>query len=212
MGVLVMVIGKSGSGKSSSLRNFAPDEVGILNVAGKPLPFRKHLPTVNRPNYDQVKAAIMSGKYKSYVVDDSTYLMQFDNFRYAKVRGFEKYVEMAFDFEQLLETVLAAPPDTIVYLLHHPQFADDGSHKPQTVGKMLDNQLCVEGLFPIIIECAVVDGEHVFLTDNDGVGIAKSPYDFDTGERMLPSTMPNDLKAVDDAIRELWGLAAGPES
>lgn len=206
MGVLVMVIGKSGSGKSTSLRNFADDEIGVLNVASKPLPFRKHLPTVNAPTYDQIKAAFASGKYKSYAVDDSTYLMQFDAFKYAKIKGYDKFVDMAVDFKTLLDAAIAAPPDTIVYFLHHPQFSDDGSSKPQTVGKMLDNQLCIEGLFPIVIECTVKDGEHVFVTDDPG-GIAKAPVDVETGERMLPAIMPNDLKAVDDAIRDFWGLA-----
>ena len=206
MGVLVMVIGKSGSGKSTSLRNFDPSSVGVLNVASKPLPFRKHLMTVNGPTYDQCKAAITSGKYKSYVIDDSTYLMQFDAFRYAKIKGYDKFVDMAVDFKGLLDAARASPDDTIVYFLHHPQFSEDGSCKPQTVGKMLDNQLCIEGLFPIVIESTIRDGEHVFVTDNDGTGIAKSPVDVETGERMLPSIMPNDLKAVDDAIRRFWGL------
>lgn len=207
MGVLVMVIGKSGSGKSTSLRNFGPGDVGVLNVASKPLPFRKHLPTVNAPSYQQIKAALASGQYPSYVIDDSTYLMQFDAFKYAKVKGYDKFVDMAVDFKSLLDAARDAPENTIVYFLHHPQFSDDGATKPQTVGKMLDNQLCVEGLFPIVIECTIKDGQHVFVTENDGMGIAKSPVDVETGERMLPSVMPNDLKAVDDAIREFWGLS-----
>lgn len=202
-----MVLGKSGSGKSSSLRNFGESEIGVLNVAAKPLPFRKHLLTVNRPSYDQVKTAIMSGQFLSYAVDDSTYLMQFDAFKYAKVKGYDKFVDMAVDFRNMLDCVMYAPQDTIVYLLHHPQFSDDGSSKPQTVGKMLDNQLCIEGLFPIIIETARKDGEYVFVTETDGTGLAKAPVDFETGERMLPAVMPNDLKRVDRAIREYWHLA-----
>ena len=200
MGNLVMVIGKSGSGKSTSLRNFEPGEVGIFNIAGKPLPFRKRLPKADRVGYEQIKSSLRKNRLRAYVIDDSTYLMQFEAFQYAKVKGYDKFVDMAQSFEQLLEAAMGTDEDTIVYFLHHPQFADDGAPKPQTIGKMLDNQLNVEGLFPIVIECTVRDGRHVFVTENDGTNIAKAPMD------MLPAVMDNDLKAVDTAIREYWQL------
>ena len=200
MGNLVMVIGKSGSGKSTSLRNFAPGEVGIFNIAGKPLPFRKRLPKADRVGYEQIKSSLRKNRLRAYVIDDSTYLMQFEAFQYAKVKGYDKFVDMAQSFEQLLEAAMGTDEDTIVYFLHHPQFADDGTSKPQTIGRMLDNQLNVEGLFPIVIECTVRDGRHVFVTENDGTNIAKAPFE------MLPAVMDNDLKAVDTAIREYWQL------
>lgn len=200
MGNLVMVIGKSGSGKSTSLRNFEPGEVGIFNIAGKPLPFRKRLPKADRVGYEQIKSSLKKNRLRAYVIDDSTYLMQFEAFQYAKVKGYDKFVDMAQSFEQLLEAAMGTDEDTIVYFLHHPQFADDGASKPQTIGKMLDNQLNVEGLFPIVIECTVRDGRHVFVTENDGTNIAKAPFE------MLPAVMDNDLKAVDTAIREYWQL------
>lgn len=207
MGTLVMVIGKSGSGKSTSLRNFEPDEVGVFSVAGKRLPFRKQLQVANTSDYASIGAALTRNAYNAYVIDDSTYLMQFKAFEYAKVKGYDKFVEMAVDFERLLEYAKNTNPDTIVYFLHHPQFGEDGSSKPQTVGRMLDNQLNIEGLFPIVIEATVKDGQHVFVTKNDGINIAKAPVDVSTGERMLPEIMDNDLKAVDTAIREFWSLA-----
>lgn len=201
MGTLVMVIGSSGSGKSTSLRNFKPDEVGIFNVAGKPLPFKNKLPKIDRAQYGAITQSLQENKRKAYVVDDSTYLMQFEMFRHAKEQGYSKFTDMALNFERLLETAMHTDEDTIVYFLHHPQFGEDGKAKPQTVGKMLDNQLNVEGLFPIVIECKVVDGKHVFVTKNDGSNIAKAPIG------MLPDIMDNDLKAVDTAIREYWELA-----
>lgn len=199
MGTLCMVIGKSGSGKSTSLRNFEPDEVGIFNVAGKPLPFRKRLPSADNCGYAEIKRSLARNALMAYVVDDSTYLLQFSMFAHAKERGYEKFTDMALEFEQLLRAAMSTSTDTVVYFLHHPQFADDGRMKPQTVGKMLDNQLNIEGLFPIVIECRVEDGKHVFTTNNEG--IAKSPMG------MLQPTMDNDLKAVDTAIREYWQLA-----
>ena len=71
---------------------------------------------------------------------------------------------------------------------------------------MLDNQLNVVGLFPIVIECEIRESEHIFVTDPQEGQLAKSPVDLETGERMLPAVMPNDLKAVDTAIREFWGM------
>lgn len=201
-----MVIGKSGSGKSTSLRNFEPDEVGVFSCAGKRLPFRKKLNVMRTSDYATIEAALTRNSKRAYVIDDSTYTMQFEAFRYAKVKGYDKFIDMAVSFEHLLETARMTNPDTVVYFMHHPQFGDDGASKPQTVGKMLDNQLNVEGLFPIVIECTVRDGKHVFVTENDGLNIAKSPVDPETGERMLPAVMDNDLKAVDTAIREWWDL------
>ena len=201
MGELVMVIGKSGSGKSTSLRNFEPDEVGVFSCAGKRLPFRKRLKVANTSDYATIEAKLLENGKRAYVIDDSTYLMQFRAFEFAKVKGYDKFVEMAVDFEHLLGTARMTSPDTITYFLDHPQLADDGAAKPQTVGKMLDNQLNVEGLFPIVIEARLKDGRHVFVTKNDGQNIAKSPMG------MLPEVMDNDLKAVDTAIREYWGMA-----
>jgi hypothetical protein len=125
---------------------------------------------------------------------------EFDALATEKVKGYDKFVDMAQSFEQLLEAAMGTDEDTIVYFLHHPQFSDDGTSKPQTIGRMLDNQLNVEGLFPIVIECAIKDGRHVFVTENDGANIAKAPMG------MLPAVMDNDLKAVDSAIREYWQL------
>ena len=202
MGQIVMIIGKSGSGKSTSLRNFKKGEVGVLNIAGKRLPFKGNLDSVNSPSYEACGAALRANDFKSYAIDDSTYLMQFENFKHAKEKGYDKFVDMAQDFEKLLRTAVGeTDDDTIIYFLHHPQFGDDGSSKPQTIGKMLDNQLNIEGLFPIILECKVIDGQHVFITNNDGQNIAKSPMG------MFPEMqIDNDLKMVDDTIREYWGL------
>lgn len=201
MGERVMIIGSSGAGKSRSYCNFDSKEVGIFNVAGKRPPFRKKLPILNKPSYADIKKTLHANKKRAYIIDDSTYLMQFAMFQHANEKGYGKFTAMALDFEQLLQAVDETDEDTIVYFLHHPQFAEDGKAKPQTVGKMLDNQLCIEGLFPIVLEAKIVDGEHVFVTKNDGLNIAKSPEDMFESE-----TIENDLKGVDTAIREYWGM------
>jgi hypothetical protein len=201
MGMLVMVLGQSGSGKSSSMRNFESNEVGIFNVASKPLPFRKKLPLANGANYLDIEKSLKANKLHAYVVDDSTYLMQFENFAKAKIKGFDKFTDMAVQFEHLILAAQSTDPNTIVYFLHHPQVDDTGHERPKTIGKMLDNQLCVEGLFPIVIDCEVRDGAHVFVTSNDGQNLAKAPM-----EMFGQPTMDNDLKAVDTIIRDYYQM------
>lgn len=202
MGVLVMVLGKSGAGKSTSLRNFEADEIGIFNVAGKPLPFRKRLPKADRCGYRDIAAMLAKNDLRAYAVDDSTYLMQFSNFAKAKETGFGKFVDMAVEFERLLEAAIATDENTVVYFLHHPDVDERGSVHPKTIGRMLDEKLCIEGLFPIVINCEVRDGRHVFSVEPDERGIAKAPMGM-----FEKDVFENDLKAVDAAIREYWRLA-----
>lgn len=200
MGVLVLALGKSGSGKSTSLRNFEDGEVGIFNVLGKPLPFRKKLSSLLRPNYAQIKEALARNSLNAYVIDDSTYLMQNENFARAQEKGYTKFTEMAVNFQQLVNQALQTNEDTIVYFLHHVDYDETGQEKVKSIGKMLDSQYCIEGVFPIVINCTIEDGEHVFVTKSEEYSLAKAP------EGMLPAKMPNDLKAVDAAIREYYQL------
>ena len=206
MGNLIMILGKSGSGKSTSLRNFKPDEVGVFSVAGKRLPFRSELPVVQHASYQRIMEIMAANRRRCYVIDDATYLMQLDNFARAKEVGYQKFTDMAVAFQQLLQRASWTSEDTNVFLLMHPDTDDMGREKPKTIGKMLDEKLCVEGLFPIVIDARVQQGEdgrprHVFVTENDGTNLAKAPMG------MLPAVMDNDLKAVDTAIREYWGMA-----
>lgn len=195
-----MVLGPSGSGKSTSLLKLAGDGVEVFAVTGKRLPFRTKMNVHPRAGYREIFEALKKNESHCYVIDDSTYLMQLDNFRHAKEKGYDKFVQMAVAFETLLEAAMATDDDTVVYFLHHPQFSEDGStSKPQTIGKMLDNQLCIEGLFSLVFECGIEDGKHVFWTNEHG--IAKSPLNmFDE------QVIPNDLALVDATIRKFWDM------
>ena len=200
MGLLGMVKGPSGVGKSTSMMGLPRDDVMVFGVTGKRLPFRTPLEIHQNSTYRDIYAALKKNEAKVYVIDDSTYLMQFENFRKAKVKGYEKYVEMAVNFQTLLDAAAKTSDDTTVWFLHHPQFGDDGGSKPQTIGKMLDNQLCVEGLFDIILECEIVDGKHVFFTNEHR--LAKTPLGmFDK------QIIPNDLYLVEKTLREYWGMS-----
>lgn len=201
MGIPVLVLGESGSGKSTSLRNFEPGEVLVFNVANKPLPFRKKLDTVPNATYASIGKEMQKKEYKSYVVDDSQYLLAFEMFDRAKDTGYGKFTDIALRFRNMLDFVIKhMPEDTIVYFLHHTETSDTGKIKAKTVGKMLDNQLTVEGLFSIVLLASTDGAAHRFITQSDGYTTAKSPMD------MFPLEIDNDLKMVDKTIREYWGL------
>ena len=201
MGIAVLVLGASGSGKSTGMRNFKPNEVCVLNVAGKPLPFRGQLPTVQNATYDTIGATFHEGKFKTYVVDDSQYLLAFEMFERAKETGYGKFTDIAVRFRNMISYVAQQmPEDAVVFFLHHSEETESGKVKAKTVGKMLDNQLTVEGLFSIVL-LAHSDGvNYKFITQTDGVTPAKSPMG------MFEREIDNDLKLVDKTIREYWGL------
>lgn len=203
MGIPVLILGESGSGKSASLRNFDPEDVSIFNVAAKPLPFRKKLPSRSTSDYGVIMQSIQASAKKSFVIDDSQYLLCFESFAKAKEMGYGKYTDMALHFYDLVQFVIRqTPPDVVVYFLHHTETAENtGKIKAKTMGKMLDNQLTLEGLFSIVLMCFTDGKKHLFITQSDGKTTAKSPMD------MFPAEIDNDLKAVDQAIRAYYDLA-----
>lgn len=125
MGIPVLILGESGSGKSASLRNFKPGEILIFNVANKPLPFREKLDCLDKSGYRAIFEEFKAQKYKRYVVDDSQYLLAFESFAKAKENGYQKFTDMALHFYSLIKTVTEGlPDDTVVYFLHHVQKTD----------------------------------------------------------------------------------------
>jgi hypothetical protein len=206
MAVLVMIYGQSGTGKSTSLRNFKNEEVAVVNVSGKPLPFRGDIKPYNSDNYAKIMSAISKTDRKSIVIDDATYLMVNEFMRTAKQIGYQKYTDMAVSFNQLIEFSATLPDDKIVYFMGHSDQADDGREHFKTIGKMLDNYVTVEGRFTIVLKTVVQDGKYMFSTQNNGQDTVKSPMGmFDS------ALIENDLKAVDDAIREYWCMNDGEE-
>lgn len=201
MGIPVLVLGESGSGKSCSLRNFNKEDVVIYNIAGKPLPFKKQLNKADNVNYTQIKSNMQKGNFKTYVIDDSQYLMAFEMFDRAKELGYNKFTDVALNFRGLVDFVIRnTPADVIVYFLHHTETTDTGKIKAKTSGKMLDNQLTLEGLFSIVLLCKTDGQEHYFETQSDGYSTCKSPMG------MFDLRIDNDLKMVDDKIREYYEL------
>ena len=210
MGIAVLILGESGSGKSASMRNFNSEDVRVLNVASKPFPFRNvnKLKKADKATYAMIKGAVSSGQSLSYVIDDAQYLMAFESFEKANETGYTKFTLMAKNYEEMLRYIQEdTSPDTIVYIMQHIDTDENGKVKAKTLGKMLDQQLTIEGLFTIVLLAKADEKRHYFVTQSDGTNPCKSPMEmFDDIE------IDNDLKMVDDTIREYYGLKSQPKA
>lgn len=201
MGIPVLVLGATGSGKTYSIKNFDAEEVGIFSVEKGRLPFKKKFKVAKNATYQTIFQALNKSNLKSYVIDDSQYLLVNEMFDRAKETGYGKFTDMALNFRNLIHFInQRVPDDVIVYFLHHTEQTDTGTIKAKTIGRMLDEKLTVEGCFDVVLLTSVEGQEHYFITQSDGYTTAKSP------EGMFDQKIPNDLKAVDDAIRLYWEL------
>ena len=135
---------------------------------------------------------------KIYVIDDSQYIMANEYFDRASEKGYDKFVDIGANFRNLVHMVNnELPDDVIVYFLHHPETdSNTGRLKAKTIGKMLDEKLCVEGCFDIVLFCQ----DQKFFTQSNGQSVAKTP------EGMFELEIPNDLKAVDHGIRDYYNV------
>lgn len=204
MGIPCFILGHSGTGKSTSLRNFKSNEILHINVMSKPLPFKgRFAETYNGDDYGEIAKAINKTKCKSIVIDDAQYLMANEFMRRSSELGYQKFTDIANNFWTLINSITNDLPfDVIVYFLMHTDTDENGNEKAKTIGKLLDEKICIEGMSSIVLKTAVKDGVYSFLTQNNGHDTTKSPLGmFDTYE------IENDLKKVDTTIREYWELA-----
>ena len=207
MGESVLIYGRSGSGKSRSLYNFNEDEVFLVQTIKKRLPFRKQFKyTLVSDNVLTIMAQLQKMPLKVAVIDDAGYLMtnEFMKRHSGGKKGsssFDLYNDIADSFWNLLNSVKALPDDVIVYFIMHEASNDYGETKLRTIGKLLDDKVCLEGMCTVVLRCVIENGQHFFLTQGTGTDISKSPEGlFDELK------IPNDLKAVDSAIRNYWGI------
>ena len=217
MAIPVLIIGRSGSGKTYSLKGFNDftDSIGVISVEKARLPFKSGIKVARIPKYEDspniqtaaqisqarysfVERAIKSAKCKTIVIDDSQYLLADEFFDRAKENGYQKFTDIALNFRNLIHNINnMGEDDKIVYFLHHSEDDGAGREKVKTIGKMLDEKLTVEGCFDVVIYCR----DQRFYTQGDGISSAKTP------EGMFDSVeIPNDLKFVDNRIREYWNL------
>lgn len=206
MATLVLIIGKSGSGKSASLRNFSAENVDVINVESKPLPFRNNFKTINTDNYRELSKTIKNSKKKVIVVDDASYLLTNSFMRGHASQGggngmFNFYNQLADDFWKLITWLRSLDSEKIIYIIMHEQKNDFGDVKPKTVGKLLDDKVTIEGMFTIVLRSVYHDGGYYFRTHTDGFDVVKSPINMFTEDEV-----DNDLRMVDEKIRDFYGL------
>ena len=206
--IAVLLIGGSGSGKTTSFRNMPASETAIINVTNKPLPYRdKGQKVVSTRDYAQIMSAIKGTKKKAIIIDDSGYLMSFENFDKANVKSYDKFTIMAQNYYKLIESARDLDNEKICYIVMHEELDEDGKLKPKAIGKMLNQQLCIEGLFTIVLRYKYENGQYLIQTKTDGSSVVKSPIDlFEENE------IPNDLYEVDKKIRNYYGFAQLEES
>lgn len=207
MAIPVLIIGKSGGGKSTSLRNCTDNENwNLINVLGKPLPFKGKIPSVVTDNYSQVMKCLAGSTAHSIVIDDAGYLITNYFMKNHSSQGagntiFSMYNTLADNFWNLVEFIKRLPEEKIVYIIMHEDIDDYGNVKPKTIGKLLDEKICLEGMFTIVLRCIQENSKHLFVTQSDGGAVSKSPMGmFEELE------IDNDLLYVDNKIREYYGL------
>lgn len=199
-------MGESGSGKSASLRNFAPNEISVFNVTSKPLPFKQgktKIPKIDNATYTDIANALAKPNKRAYMIDDAGYLLSFEMFKRANETGYGKFTDMAKNFFDMLDFInTQLPSDIIVYITMHTE-DDSEMHKVKvkTIGKMLDQNLKIEGLFSIVLRAVQTEDGYKFVTRDDMISTAKSPIGM-WDEDMID----NDLKAVDTTIREYYDM------
>jgi hypothetical protein len=159
----------------------------------------EHSPAqANAAKYSWIMSVIKSSVIKSIVIDDSQFLLSGEFFDRAYEKGYDKFTAIAANFRNLIHFINELPEDDkIVYFLHHSEIGEDGRSKVKTIGKMLDEKLSVEGCFDVVLYCQ----DQKFFTQSNGQSTARTPEGmFDAME------IPNDLKTVDEKIREYYGL------
>lgn len=210
--MLVMVVAKSGRGKSTAMRNMDPDSTFLISVIGKPLPFPKGIKWVEgqnmitQANPDTIRRAMMevgkNEKFTSLVIDDGQYIMATEFMSNAMVKGYDKFTLMAKNIWDVLSLATKLRGGLKVFFLTHEEETTTGERKMKTLGKLLDEKITPEGLSAIVLYGDVVNDEqkrtYYFSTQSDGYTNAKSPFD------MFPQKIPNDLQLVSDRIDEYY--------
>lgn len=213
MATPVLIIGKSGSGKSAALRNcINNNNFNCINVLDKPFPFKGRVKSVTTDNYNQVMQCLVSSTASSIIIDDAGYLItnMFMSGHANTGAGnavFSFYNKIGDHFWNLIEFIKkSVPKDKIVYVIMHEDTDDFGNIRPKTIGKLLDEKVCVEGMFTIVLRCVVENGKHVFVTQSSGMDVAKSPIGmFDKVQ------IDNDIALVDKAIRDYYEMPVTAE-
>ena len=208
MANMIMIIGESGTGKSTSIENLNEKETFIIQAVDKPLPFKeykkkyplrsKENPKGNRFISDKSEIIIKilstldkEKEIKNIIIDDSQYVMANEFMRRAKEKGFDKFIEIGQNFYNLIDKANSMREDINVIFLQHIEVTDNGKEKAKTIGRLIDEKICLEGRFTIVLATEVEDKVYYFRTQNNGNDTCKSPKGMFDELRI-----PNDLNYV----------------
>ena len=208
MATPVLIIGKSGAGKSTSLRNCAGnDDWNLIRVLDKPLPFKGKINGWPTDNYLDVMKCLAASKAHNIVIDDAGYLITNSFMRGDSNIGsgnaqFQFYNQMADNFWNLIMFIInKLPPTKIVYMMMHEQQDDFGNIRPKTIGKLLDEKVTIEGMFTIVLRAVKDSQGYAFITQSEDMAVSKSPMGMFESERI-----DNDMKLVEEAIRSYYEI------
>lgn len=201
----VLILGESGSGKSTSLRNLKPEDCALIQCINKRLPFKNakawERRTLSSDDPIRIIKAMKNAKAKVIIIDDFQYLMANAFMRRASEKGYEKFTEIGKMAWEVLNVAQELAPDVRVYILSHTETTDQGRTKMKTIGKMLDDKVTLEGMFTIVLRAIVTDGANFFATKNSGSDTVKAPMGLFDDE-----FIENDLAEVDSAITAYYEI------
>lgn len=208
MATPILIIGKSGTGKSTSMRNCAGrEDWNLIRVLNKPLPFKGKINGWATDDYSTVMKCLAGSKASNIVIDDAGYLITNQFMRNHASAGagngvFTLYNSIGDHFWNLIEFIInKLPEEKIVYVIMHEDKNDFGDVKPKTIGKLLDEKVCVEGMFTIVLRCIEENGKHLFVTQASDGAVSKSPIGM-----FEDLTIDNDLTLVEEKVREYYEL------
>lgn len=199
----ILIMGESGTGKSTSIRNCDPSITAIVNPVGKPLPFRGKFTMLNGvTDADEIvifmQEQVEKGK-KIIIVDDFQYILSIPYMNRIKEAGWDKWNDFGSNYFEIIDVCKELPDDVIVYYMTHTETLENGITTIKLIGKLLREKITIEGLFTTVLRTQVVDGKYYFLTQNSGKDTVKSPLG------MFPSyAVENDLNYVDAKIRNYY--------
>ena len=203
MAQMLLIMGESGTGKSTSMRNCDPATTAVVNPVGKPLPFKGKFTMLNsevesRKICKFMKEQAAAGK-KLLVVDDFQYILSVPYMNRIKENGWDKWNDFGANYFEIIEVCKELPDDVVVAYMTHTETLENGVTTIKLIGKLLREKITIEGLFTIVLRTGVNEGKYYFYTQNSGKDTVKSPMG------MFPAyAIDNDLNYVADKIRNFY--------